>query len=64
MAKQNKNKNKGIEKNFLAGYGPNNPHPPGGYYYPRDPDTGLSPHQRKANKKKPLPGGYNIKDKT
>ena len=58
------NKNKNLASEFHKGYGPDNPHPPGGYYSPNnpDPDRGLSPHQRKANKKRPLPGGYNVRD--
>ncbi len=59
-------KNKNLASEFHKGYGPNNPHPPGGYYHysdKPDPDRGLTPHQRKANKKKPLPGGYNLGNK-
>jgi len=60
-------KNKNIAREFHKGYGPGNPHPAGGFYAPHikgreDPNRGKTKRQKQTYKKKPLPGGYNIKN--
>ena len=59
MDKNNKKASKEFASNFK--------HPAGGYYAPHikgkeDPGKGLTPRQRKTHRKKPLPGGYNMRD--
>ncbi len=59
MDKNNKKASKEFASNFK--------HPAGGYYAPhikgkQDPEKGLTPRQKRINRKKPLTGGYNMRD--
>ena len=59
MDKNNKKASKEFASNFK--------HPAGGYYHEgqkgrQDPGKGLTPRQRKTQRKKPRTSGYNMRD--